>query len=270
MSVAAGISQAGRAELAAILGSGRRFVTPAEVVEMLGVDPNAAAKKLSRWAAQGWLRRARRGLYIPVPVDVADASAWSEDALIVAAAVWTPCYFTGWTAANHWALSDQVFRTTVLKTTRRVRASAARLLDHDYLLAHTSAGAMEWGMNTEWRGQMRLRIADPARTVIDVIDTPRLGGGIRHSAEILAAYLEDNETGTLIDYGDRLGNRAVFKRLGYIVEALGQERSGLLDACRRRVSAGVSLLDPDGPDDGHRATRWGLRVNVPLGPEEPA
>ena len=270
MSAAAGISQTGRAELAAILGSGRRFVTPAEVVELLGVDPDAAAKKLSRWAAQGWLRRARRGLYIPVPVDAADTAGWSENPLIVAAAVWSPCYFTGWTAANHWALTDQVFRTTVLKTTMRVRASAAQVLDHDYLLAHTSADTMEWGMNTEWRGQMRLRIADPARTVIDVIDSPRLGGGIRHGAEILAAYLDDNATDTLIDYGDRLGNRAVFKRLGYMVEALGQERSDFLEACRRRVSAGISLLDPDGPDAGHRATKWGLRVNVQLGPEEPA
>ena len=270
MSVAAGISQAGRAELAAILGSGRRFVTPTVVVDELGVDADAAAKKLSRWAAKGWLRRARRGLYIPVPLDAGNPDAWSEDALIVAAAVWSPCYFTGWTAANHWALTDQVFRTTVLKTTVRVRASSVRLLDHDFLLAHASASAMEWGMKTEWRGEMRLRIADPARTVIDIIDSPRLGGGIRHGAEILAAYLADNEPATLIDYGDRLGNRAVFKRLGYIVEVLGQDRGRLLEACGRRVSAGISLLDPDGPDEGHRATRWGLRINVPMGREEPA
>src|SRR5438105_1406370 len=101
MSLPAGISPSGRAELAALLGSGRRFVTPADVVGELGVDAETAAKKLSRWAAQGWLRRARRGLYIPVPIDAANPAAWSEDSLIVAAAVWSPCYFTGWTAANH-------------------------------------------------------------------------------------------------------------------------------------------------------------------------
>src|SRR2546426_8162519 len=107
MSVPAGIGATGRAELTRVLRSGRRFVTPADVAEALDVDAEAAAKKLSRWAADGWLRRARRGLYIPVPVDASNPAAWSEDALIVATAIWSPCYFTGWTAANHWALTEQ-------------------------------------------------------------------------------------------------------------------------------------------------------------------
>lgn len=270
MSMGAGIGPTGRAELTTILGSGRRFVTPADVVEALGVDADTAAKKLSRWAADGWLRRARRGLYIPVPVDATNPATWSEDALIVAAAVWSPCYFTGWTAADHWALTDQVFRTTVLKTTKRVRASSVQLLDHDYLVTHASSAAMGWGMKTDWRGEVKLHIADPARTVIDIVDSPRLGGGIRHGAEILATYLDDHDAMTLIDYGDRLGNRTVFKRLGYIVEILAPDRGDLIDACRARVSAGISPLDPDGPPGGHRVSTWGLRVNVQLAPEEPA
>ena len=270
MSTAAGIGAKGRAELTTVLGAGRRFVTPTDVVAALEVDADTAAKKLSRWAADGWLRRARRGLYIPVPVDASSPAAWSEDALIVAAAVWSPCYFTGWTAANHWALTEQVFRTTVLKTSERVRASSVRLLDHDYLLSHVLAEAMEWGIKTEWQGEVRLRFADPARTVVDILDTPRLGGGVRHGAEILAAYLDDHDPATLVEYGDRLGNRAVFKRLGYLVEALEQDQAELVAACRERVSAGISLLDPDGPKDGRRVTRWGLRVNVRVEPEEPS
>ncbi len=59
-----------------------------------------------------------------------------------------------------------------------------------------------------------------------------------------------------------MGNRAVFKRLGYIVEILAPDRSDLINACRTRISAGISPLDPDGPPGGHRITRWGLRVNV--------
>jgi predicted transcriptional regulator of viral defense system len=270
MSFPAGISPRGRAELATLLSTGRRFVAPSDVVEALGVDAHTAAKKLSRWAAEGRLRRARRGLYIPVPVDATNPMAWSEDALVVADAVWSPCYFTGWTAANHWSLTDQVFRTTVLKTTGRVRANSVRLLDHEYLVTHVMAEGMEWGMKTEWRGEVRLRIADAARTVVDIFDTPRLGGGIRHAAEILAAYLDEHDPATLIDYGDRLGNRAVFKRLGYTVEALGQDRSDLIEACRTRVSAGISALDPNGPSGGGRVSRWGLRANAALGPEEPA
>jgi predicted transcriptional regulator of viral defense system len=270
MSKHGGISPAGRAELTRILSPGRRFVTTAEVAAALDVDPDTAAKKLSRWAAEGWLRRARRGLYIRVPVDASNPATWSEDALIVAAVVWSPCYFTGWTAANHWALTDQVFRTTVLKTTKRVRASDVRLLDHAYHVTHVLPERLDWGMRTEWRGEVKLRIADPARTVIDILDSPGLGGGIRHAAEILASYLDDHDPSTLIDYGDRLGNRAVFKRLGYAVEVVSPGHASLIEACRARLSAGISPLDPGGPPGGHRMPGWGLRVNVRLVPEEPA
>jgi predicted transcriptional regulator of viral defense system len=270
MSPAAGISRQGRTELTAVLGSGKRFVTTDDVAVALGIDHDVAADRLSRWAKEGWVRRVRRGLYIGVPADAADPGAWSEDALVVAAAVWSPCYFTGWTAANHWALSEQVFRTTVLKTTGRVRASHVRLLDHDYLLTHATDDAMLWGLKSQWRGESRLRFADPARTVIDILDDPKLAGGIRHAAEITSAFLDEHRPETLIEYGDRAGTGAVFKRLGYITEALGLDTPGLADACAERVSAGISALEPGGSPGGRRVMRWGLRVNATITPQEPS
>jgi predicted transcriptional regulator of viral defense system len=240
------------------------------VVKELGVDNQAATKKLSRWADEGWLRRARRGLYIPVPLDAHNPETWAEDPLLVAEAVWSPCYFTGWTAANHWALTEQTFRTVVLKTSGRVRKSSVQLLDHEYLIAHIPPKTMAWGMKTEWRAEIRLKFADPARTVIDILDDPRLGGGIRHAAEILAAFLQDHDTNALIEDGDRLGNRAVFKRLGYLSEILRPEKSDLISACRERVSAGISVLDPSGPTSGRRVTKWGLLINTRVRPENPA
>jgi predicted transcriptional regulator of viral defense system len=100
--------------------------------------------------------------------------------------------------------------------------------------------------------------------VVDILDTPRLGGGIRHGSEVLVAFLDEHDWRRLVEYGDRLGNRAVFKRLGYLVETLGVDRDDLLSACRARVSSGISALDPDGPLGGRRVMRWSLRVNVTI------
>lgn len=245
-----------------MVARGRRLVSVTDVATVLTIDRVTAAKKLSRWADQGWLRRVRRGLYIPVPLEAERPNSWSEDPLLLADAVWTPCYFTGWTAASQWGLTEQIFHSTVLKTASRVRSARERLLDHEYLLTHISEQDMAWGMRLIWREERRVQMADPARTVIDILDTPALGGGIRHCAEILAAYLEENDSQPLVEYGDRLGNRAVFKRLGYLLEAAELGRTDLVDVCRQRLSAGISLLDPGAPASGPRVSRWHLRANV--------
>lgn len=121
---------------------------------------------------------------------------------------------------------------------------------------------LTWGLKSEWRDGVRLRFADPARTVVDILDRPKLGGGIRHGAEVLGAYLDEHDPMLLVAAGDRLGNRAVFKRLGYLVEVLGLDQPVLQSACEERVSSGISSLDPDGPSGGRHAMKWGLRVNM--------
>ena len=264
-----GISSSGRAELATVTGR-RRFISPADAAAELGIDPPVAARKLAHWAEQGWLRRVRRGLYIAVPVEAEHPEGWSQDAILVANAVWSPCYFTGWTAAGHWSLTEQIFRTTIVKTAQRVRASEVRLLDADYLLTHIPEDQMAWGVESLWQEEVRLHIADPARTVVDILDVPRIGGGIRHAAEILSAYLDEHDALRLVGYAERLGNRAVFKRLGYLVETLGLDEPELIAACKERLSTGVALLDPDGPPEGPRVPAWGIRANVRIAPVSPS
>jgi predicted transcriptional regulator of viral defense system len=263
-----GISRVGRAELSAVLED-RRFVSPELVARVLGVDAKVAARKLAHWAEQGWLRRVRRGLYIAVPVE-APPQSWSQDALVLATAVWSPCYFSGFTAAHHWGLTEQVFRTTIVKTAQRVRASTASLLDAEYLLMHTTEDALEWGLEVVWQEEVRLLFADPARTVVEILDAPRVGGGIRHAAEILQAYLDDHEGERLVQYALRFGNRAVLKRLGYLLESQGWGEPELIAACREGLSSGISLLDPDGPRTGPRVPGWLLRANVTVEPQEPS
>ncbi len=163
-----------------------------------------------------------------------------------------------------------MFRTTVVKTTQRVRRSKVRLLDSDYLLMHVAEDRLAWGMRSSWHEEVRLQIADPTRTVVDILDTPGIGGGIRHAAEILDAYLETEDSARLIEYAERLGNRAVFKRLGYLTEALGGHEPELIAACRARLSAGIVLLDPDASPGGPRIPMWGLRANVRVTPQNPS
>jgi predicted transcriptional regulator of viral defense system len=66
----------------------------------------------------------------------------------------------------------------------------------------------------------------------------------------------------LLDYCDRFGNRSVYKRLGYLLEALGLDEPGLTQRCRERMSSGVVMLDPGIDAPGARDSHWNLRVNA--------
>jgi predicted transcriptional regulator of viral defense system len=116
-----------------------------------------------------------------------------------------------------------------------------------------------------WREERRLRFADPTRVVIDALDDPRLVGGVSMAAELLLVLLDDDASAAmrLVEYGERVGNGSVFKRLGYLVERLWPDQAALIAACAARVPSGVTLLDPTvRREEGVRVARWGLVVNV--------
>lgn len=124
-----------------------------------------------------------------------------------------------------------------------------------------------FGTSPVWRGQVRVQVSDPSRTIVDVLDDPTLGGGMRTVADISYEYFRSehrNDT-MLVDYGDRLSNRAVFKRLGFLLEHLGVVAPELLKACLERRSTGLVALDPSVDVKGRIVRRWGVRVNVTLG-----
>lgn len=49
------------------------------------MPPERAGRLLRSLAAGGWLTRARRGLYIPVPLEAARSGDWHEDPWLIAA-----------------------------------------------------------------------------------------------------------------------------------------------------------------------------------------
>ncbi len=257
-----GLTGSGRRELAAVFPHGARTTTVEQAAAALRVSRPEAARRLAAWASRGWLRRVRRGLYLAVPVDAPDPATWTEDPWYLADLAWSPCYVTGWSAANHWSLTDQIFRPTVVATTQRVRQVAQELATNTYLLHHVGPERLEWGLRVEWRHERRVLVADQARTVAEMLDVPALGGGIRHVTEILDTYLMDGDPSALTDALERLGNGAAFKRLGYLAEHLGVDDTHLLEACERGITSGVSRLDPDLPATGSRSSRWGLLVNA--------
>jgi predicted transcriptional regulator of viral defense system len=261
----AGISQRNRAYLEELHRRARGAFDVREASAILGVSQEEASQLLGYLARRGWLSRVRRGLYVAVPLDARHSGEWIEDPWVVADRVFSPCYIGGWSACEYWDLIEQVFRTLLVVTVRRVRNRHEEIQGIPFRLTIRNEKAF-FGTVPVWRGQNKVAVSDPSRTVIDVLDDPGLGGGIRTVADVLAEYLrsEHRDDQRLVDYGDRLGNRAVFKRLGYLLEHGQVQASDLLEACLARRSRGLAKLDPAVNAPGRIVRRWGLRVNVAL------
>src|SRR5580693_576065 len=111
---------ASRVRLAAVLRAAKEVVSVDITSSTLKIDRRPAAKLLSRWKDQGWLRRIGHGLYVPVPLDLSGSEQVVADPWVLVPTLFGQCYVGGWTAAHHWELTEQLFNETFVFTTRRV------------------------------------------------------------------------------------------------------------------------------------------------------
>ena len=258
-----GISAANRRRLEQLHRASRGILTVAEAARILAIDANTAARLLAHWRAQGWIQRVRRGLYVLVPLGAVGRVGVVADPWILIARAFAPCYIGGWSACEHWDLTEQIFREVVVITSKPVRPRRGQIGGSGYL-ARVVAPKHLFGTRRVWREQTPVDVSDPSRTIIDILDVPALGGGIRHVAEVVRVYFasEHRNDRQLVEYGRRLGNHTVFKRLGFLLERFGLDANDLLAECRRAKSAGYARLDPSSPARGRLVRRWGLQLNV--------
>jgi len=255
-----GLGKIDRERLSAVLRGSKGTISVSEAAGILKTSDTVASKMLALWAKKGWLSRVRRGLYIPVPLDSRTASVPLEDPWIVAERLYSPCYIGGWSAAVYWDLSEQIFRTVFVMTTQRPRVRKPTVKGTDFLVRTVSSKAL-FGLKPVWRGQVKVNVSDPTRTMLDMLSDPPLGGGIRTVVDMFRNYAasKEKDLGLLIAYAERLGNGAVFKRLGFILELLSLGDQKTLGQCRERLTTGNSKLDPSIPAN-RLITRWRLWV----------
>jgi predicted transcriptional regulator of viral defense system len=258
MQTISGLGKIERERLAALIRGTKGTVSLPEAASILKVSPSAASKMLSKWASKGWLSRVRQGLYIPVSIESRTTDVPLEDPWVIADRLYSPCYIGGWSAAEYWGLTEQIFRTVVVMTTQKPRDRKPVIKGTGFLLRTVSEKTM-FGLKPVWRGQVKISVSDSTRTILDMLSDPQLGGGIRSTVDVFRDYLksENKKIDLLIEYADRLGNGSVFKRLGFLLEQFAQDEQNMIKLCQTRLTKGNSKLDPKLPAD-KLVTRWRL------------
>src|SRR3990172_4582865 len=242
------------------------LVSLADAQRAWQTSANTAAARLTRYHRRGWLRRVRRGLYLVLPLEAEPRGAVTvEDPWILARELFAPCYIGGWSAAEHWQLTEQMFRSVFVVSSANVRGRESRLLGVEFRVARTAESRVARA-DSVWRGREKVLVSGRELTLADALASPAWIGGVRHLADVLAVYHDSShwQPKKLVERLSENGSGAAFKRLGWLAEQLFPDERELIAACIEHRTAGLVAVDPAVKAPGNISKRWGLRVNVEI------
>jgi predicted transcriptional regulator of viral defense system len=260
-----GISEKNRKLLDSLNRTQKGPFSAEEATKVLRMPRKDISILLSYFVRRGWLSRIRRGLYITVPLGTVNPQELKENPWIVANHIFDPCYIGGWSAAGYWEFTEQIFNSVVVFTLRKLRSKNIQIQGADYVLKFVNKKYFG-KTKTVWVDNEKVRLSDPIQTIVDVLDAPSIGGGIRNIAEIVSEYFKSKyrNDDEIVKYIEARKNKTIYKRLGYLIEACSIDAPVLKEKCKINISTGFSLLDPTVEAKGIFNSKWNLRVNVSI------
>jgi len=237
-----------------------------DAMRALDTDREHAAKLLAGWHKQGAIRRVSHGLYVPVQPTALGQAQVLEDPWVLVPELYEPGYIGGWSALEHWELTEQLFRSVCVLTSKRTPKGEREHQGVSFYVK-TVSEKRQFGTKTIWRGNVKVQISDPAKTMLDIVDDPYIGAGLQHTIDSLrefnAAYNSKADYERLLVYADRFSNGALFKKMGFLAEILEFDKS-FIDECAKHLTTGYTYLDKTAANQ-KLITRW--RLWVPAGLE---
>lgn len=246
-----------------LAASGQIIFTTDQARAVLNTDDQDVNKILYQLTRKRWLLRLEKGKYLILPLEAGMEGLYSVHEFAVAAHLVDPYAISYASALSFHALSDRVPQSVFVVTTRRKSDVTIEELGVSFRFITIRAHKF-FGSQTVMIEDQPIQITSPAKTLVDGLDHPELCGGIVELAKGLSRYAQAGaDWAQLTADARRIGNRTVFKRLGYLSEILELDVGEWAERWRTEMSPGETVLDPRYGQQGSYRTDWNLRVNVP-------
>jgi predicted transcriptional regulator of viral defense system len=254
-----GLKAERRKNLAKLLSAEKGAITIDSASKILGWDREKTQIFLSSLSRSGWLKSIKPGVFVPVPLESDETVLTEENAFVLAHYLYGSCYIGGWSAASFWGLTDQIFMKTWVMASTSVRKKEETKSGHTFLLRHIPESYF-FGLHNEWIKQDKVLISDPHKTIIDFANFVK-DFDLYGLLDLFTEYLKSDykNLDVLLDYAAQSGNRAVFKRIGFLLELLEPAAITHINRCLQNISKGVSELSP-GTKSNVYNKKWRLRV----------
>lgn len=242
---------------------GSQEIERGEIINMLGVSPQAADHVIRSLRRKGWLERASWGRYLLIPPEMGPDALGESNVLALASRITKPYYFGYATAAMYYSFTTQHRHAIQLVTP--VRARNRRVLDIEVRIINPVARKFFGFGPVEVLGYT-VMMSDREKTVIDCIDRPDLSGGEGEAATVLATACRRIDWNKTATYLERMASKTLTRRFGWLADHSGATipedvRRHLQDLAR---GSGKAFFGPRIPKPGAIGYQdsWQLAVNV--------
>ncbi|MFH1246841.1 MAG: type IV toxin-antitoxin system AbiEi family antitoxin [Candidatus Micrarchaeota archaeon] len=247
-----------------LVSEGKVVFSIGELAEKTGSQIKAR-KMASKLAKKKWLERIARGTYLVLELGAGSKPEWTADSYGIASKLVNPYYVGYYNMLNDYGWTDQIPFSVTVATTKRLKNREIHGVKYIFV---TITKNKFFGTITKYVRGHEIVVSDPEKTLVDAFDHPEYCGGINEVAKMLQNASAEVDWNKVVQYAEKLGNGAVFKRLGYILELMQIELDpAIMDKIKKNISAGYSLLYPGAAKQGKYNCKWNLVLNIELSKE---
>ena len=234
-----------------------------QIIEMLGVTPQAADHVIRSLRRKGWLERASWGRYLLIPPEMGPDALGEGNVLALASRIVEPYYFGYGTAATHYGFTTQ--RRQVIRLVTPVRTRNRRVHDTEVCIVNPVPRKF-FGFGPVDVLDYTVTMSDREKTAIDCIDRPDLAGGEGEAASVLATACRRIDWHKATSYLERMSSKTLTRRFGWLAERAGATipedvRTRLHDLAKGTGRAYFGPRTPKPGAVGYQGS-WKLTVNV--------
>lgn len=181
-----------------------------------------------------------------------------KNAFLIASRISWPSYITLWSALRYHNLTEQVPHAVWVVTTRKRRNTEINFAGTVIYFILTKQKYFFGYDKVKFEG-FEIFIADPEKSIIDSLLFRKIS--VSEVYSILKNNMRTIKTKKLINYALRTGNKALIKRVSYMLDRLGVDH---YKTVKRRIYYSYTPLEYNLPTKGRRVEKWKIVENVKL------
>lgn len=160
-----------------------------------------------------------------------------------------PSYLSFWSALNYYGFSDQQPIMIFFATThysKQINNFKYVTLSKKRFFGYVSVGGVT--------------VAEKEKAFVDSLLFPKYAGGVKEIMQALRNAENTITINTLTRYTTKINNKAVVRRLGFLLEQLNYKKI-IIEKLRKQIGKGYECLDPSLPKKNKFNKRWLLDIN---------